>query len=97
MMGLLVDDLTAGSLQSVPELYRVLGYLGVDHRRIGATEKELRDVFTCRNRIIHELDIDFSQPNRNRYPRRQADMVGYASMLLDVGSEIIKGVDEQLL
>lgn len=90
---MLVDDLTAGSLQSAGELFRVVAYLGVDSRSLSVTEKDLRDVFECRNQIIHELDIDFSRPNRNRFSRTRADMVRRASLLLDVSAKILGHVD----
>ena len=93
---LLVDDLTAGSLQSASELYRVAGYLGLEKGQFGVADSDLREVFECRNRLIHELDIDFSQPNRNRFPRRREDMVKYAWALLTVSKTILAGVDRQL-
>ena len=93
---LLVDDLTAGSLQSASELYRVAGYLGLEKGQFGVADSDLREVFECRNRLIHELDIDFSQPNRNRFPRRREDMVKYAGALLTVSETILAEVDRQL-
>jgi hypothetical protein len=97
MLELLVSDLTAGSLQSASELYRVLSYLGVDKNSIGATETELREVFDCRNSLIHEMDIDFSQPNRNRFPRPKGNMVKYAKTLLSASKAILKSIDDQLM
>lgn len=97
MLELLVSDLTAGSLQSAGELYRVLDYLGVDKHSIGPTEKELREVFDCRNSLIHEMDIDFSQPNRNRFPRPKTHMVRYAKTLLSASKAILKSIDDQLM
>jgi len=96
LVELLVDDLTAGSLQSVDELYRVLSYLGLEPKALDANEAALRKVFDCRNRLIHEMDIDFDQPNRNRFSRRKDDMVEYAGTLLGAANSILNGVDEQL-
>ena len=93
---LLVDDLTAGSLQSADELYRIADYLGLKKGQFSVADSDLREVFKCRNRLIHELDIDFSQPNRNRFPRRREDMVKYARELLTVSQTILTGVDGQL-
>lgn len=97
MVELLIDDLTAGSLQSDAELYRILNYLGLEPKSLGPDQEELREVFDCRNRLIHEMDIDFQQPNRNRFPRRRNDMVGYAGTLLNASNSILKGVDDQLV
>jgi hypothetical protein len=96
LMDLLTGDLTAGSLQSAAELYRVLGYFGLPNSSIGAKEADLREVFECRNRIIHEMDIDFGQPRRNRRPRRREDMVAYTRILLTASASILEKVDSQL-
>ncbi len=97
LVEMVVGDLTAGSLQSVPELYRITQYLGLEGKSLGVSESDLREVFDCRNRLVHEMDIDFSQPNRNRFPRRKNDMVKYGGALLTVSSGILRGVDRQLL
>lgn len=96
MVEILIDDLTAGSLQSTDELYRILGYLGLEPGSISVIKSDLQAVFRCRNLLIHEMDIDFTQPNRNRFPRRLKDMVQYAQTLLGASNSILKGVDEQL-
>jgi hypothetical protein len=93
---MLVDDLTSGSLQSAAELYRILDYLGLDKKTMDVTDQALRKVFDCRNKLIHEMDIDFGQPNRNRFPRRREDMVEFAGTLLKASSNILDGVDAQL-
>jgi hypothetical protein len=95
MVELIVDDLTAGSLQSLEELYRIANYLGLDPKNLG-DEGDLRAVFECRNRLIHEMDIDFNQPNRNRFSRRKNDMVKHANTLLEASASILRGVDDQL-
>lgn len=96
LVELLIGDLTAGSLQSADELYRVASYLGIDRTSLGATDAPLRAVFDCRNKLIHEMDIDFSQPNRNRFPRRRNDMVTHTRTILDVSRSILGAVDAQL-
>lgn len=96
LVELLVSDLTAGSLQSVEELYRVINYLGLKPQSLEVDEQDLRTVFQCRNRLIHEMDIDFDQRNRNRTSRGREVMVGYAGTLLKASNMILKGVDDQL-
>lgn len=96
MMEILIDDLTSGSLQSASELYKVLGYFGVSANAIGCTEAELREVFDCRNKLIHEMDIDFARPNRNRRSRPRDDMMRYTRVLLTAGENILAQVNGQL-
>ncbi len=96
LASLLIDDLTSGSLQSVEELLRAIAYFGLKPEHLLTDKATLQGIFECRNKIIHEMDIDFEQPNRNRFPRRKADMVKYATVLLRVSNSILTGVDEQL-
>lgn len=96
LLELIVGDLTAGSLQSAQELYRVMNYLGLKPDSLGANESELREVFACRNRLIHEMDVNFEHPNRNRSSRSRSTMTKYAEILLRASSRILSGVDEQL-
>ncbi|MFQ5895448.1 MAG: hypothetical protein ACE5JJ_06490 [Nitrospinota bacterium] len=89
----LVQDLTSGSLQSVEELNRSVKYLGLDPKEVGVGVTDLRPVFLIRNKIIHELDIDFDHPTRNRSIRRRDDMVQHCNSLLEVAQKILRAVD----
>lgn len=91
----IVKELTSGSLQSVSELYRIASYFGVEGADLGS-RVDLKAVFDCRNKVIHELDIDFAQPNRNRYSRRRADMVKHTRTLLSCGKQLLRHVDARL-
>jgi len=97
LAALIIDDLTAGSLQSVEELLRAIAYFGLKPEHLQTERTTLKRIFDCRNEIIHEMDVDFEQPNRNRYPRRKSDMVEFASVLLGVSSRVLNGVDKQLI
>lgn len=94
---MLIRDLTAGSLQSGQELFRVATYLGVPAATFEAKPEDLKKVFDARNQIIHELDIDFAQKNANRRPRTRQQMVDDASMLLAVAGRFLARVDTLLL
>jgi len=89
-------SLTGSSLQSAEELAKACKALGVDAAAVGVRVPDLRPVFTVRNRIIHELDIDFDTGIRNRFPRARDKMIDYSNTLLEVGEEIIKGVEGNL-
>ena len=71
----LVDSLTSDSLQSADQLYRVASYFGITNKELWDDDKSLREVFCIRNKISHEMDIDFKQPRRNRCPRGKREMV----------------------
>jgi hypothetical protein len=88
-----VLSLTGASLQSAQELARTCNALAVDPSAVGVRVPDLRPIFTARNRIIHELDIDFGTGIRNRFPRSRQSMIDYSNKLLEIGEEIIKAVE----
>ena len=70
----LTNDLTAGSLQSHGELMRVASYFDIPSEKLCPDPTPLRALFRARNQIVHEMDIDFAQPNRNRIPQEGQDL-----------------------
>lgn len=92
----LVKSLTSDSLQSLDQLLRVAAHFGITADEIYKDHKKLREVFSVRNKISHEMDIDFSQRNRNRFPRRKEDMIGYTNILLSVADNFLRAVDKKL-
>ena len=91
-----ISHLTGISLQSVPELMRTLSALGIDPKVIRVPEGKLKAIFSARNRIIHEFDINFQALRRNRQSRTRNVMIGATNALLEVAESILKAVDEKL-
>ena len=94
----LIDDLTGSSMQSVDELKRVAGHLGVvkSSALMTAIEK-LREPLAVRNRIAHDMDIKITlTKGRNRVSRKRADMVKGANLLLAAAENLINAVDAEL-
>lgn len=89
-------SLTGTSLQSAQELAKACAALGVEPSAVGIKVANLKTIFDARNRIIHELDIDFEQGIRNRFPRSRKDMTEYSNTLLEIGEEIVKSVEKAL-
>lgn len=88
----LTRSLTSGSLQSCEELKKASSYFSIEVPLLNTSRDKIKFAFDIRNKIIHELDMDFTQPNRNRFPRRRDDMVEYSGLLLNVGIEIYQAV-----
>jgi len=86
-------NLTGTSLQSAEELKKAAAALGIDPHAVGIRDSELKPIFDARNKIIHELDINFDHPNRNRESRTRPVMTRYANTLLDVAERILAAVD----
>lgn len=92
----LVYELTASSLQSSEQLFRVASFFNIPTSQLTADPKGLGQVFKIRNEISHEMDIDFSQPNRNRRPRSQNAMIVHANTLFSVGRAFLERVDDKI-
>lgn len=91
-----VGDLTGGSLQSVDALHKMCGIFGIASPMLKKQIQELRPAFEARNTIIHEMDMDFSAPNRNRRSRRREQMVVWANRMLEVAERIVDDVDARI-
>jgi len=96
---LIIQDLTRGSLQSLEEVKRVEAYLGVKVLSGKDQEEKLKEAFTARNQIIHEMDALFEKTKpggRKRRQRKKKEMVEYASTLLKVATEALQKVDNAI-
>lgn len=91
-----INDLTAGSLQSPEELTRIAFALGVDPNLCSIDADILRPIFKTRNKIIHELDIDFATSKRNRHNRSKKQMVAGTNTLLEISEKIFVEVFKKL-
>ena len=89
-----VQELSGPSLQSASELLKVTAALGI--QGMLSTYGRLGDAFRARNQIIHELDINFQHPTRNRQTRALAEMVQLSDEILRVAAHILQLTDEKL-
>ena len=79
-----VYDLTGSSLQSADQLFAAAAALGIDPNAEAHLDKnDLTKIFTARNKIVHEMDIDFTAARRNRIQRRVNEMVRMTNVLLE--------------
>jgi hypothetical protein len=88
-----VNELVQGSLQSTEELARAVSALGIDPVSVGAKGNELQPIFRIRNQIIHELDINFDHPKRNRQTCARETMRQHTNKILEVSEAILRQVD----
>lgn len=91
-----LESMTGESLQSVEELCKVSEASGLNTKLIFDTDKRnlLKDAFTVRNQIIHEMDITVSDDaskktaHRTRRQRRADIMEKYTKAILDLAKEL---------
>lgn len=90
-----VDDLTGGSLQSAGALYTASAALGLDSS-VFAGFGTLAQAFEVRNQIVHELDINFEHPKRNRQTRALDPMVDMTNDVLGAAQIVLQLTVERL-
>lgn len=92
----LVDDLTSRSLQSTEEILKAAAAFDIRSSQITTDPRRLTDVFRVRNQIAHEMDVDFTRPNRSRRPRARDVMVTHTNEVFAVARAFLHGVDEKI-
>ncbi len=84
-----INSLVGGSLQSPEELNRAVFALGLDPDSCKIKSDVCKKIFDIRNKIIHELDINFAEKHRRRRVRRRRDMIDHTNQLLCIGESIL--------
>ena len=95
-MSTLVADLISQSLQSKDQVLRVASYFDIPSAALATDLKLLDRIFRARNEIVHEMDVDFDQTNRNRRPRRKAVMIDHTTEILRLANAFLTEVDRGL-
>jgi hypothetical protein len=88
----LAYSLTSNSLQSKDQILKVAAYFDIPSNSIVSDFNGLQNIFLERNKIIHEMDINFDG-DRSRNKRDLEVTVNYINSLLDLGEKFIKEVD----
>lgn len=88
----LTDELVSGSLQSTDAVLRTGSFFDIPSSRICSDPRALTNAFRARNQMIHEMDVDFAQPNRNRRPRRRQAMVDDTNLIFLVARNFLNQV-----
>jgi hypothetical protein len=93
-----IYELTGSSLQSFEELAKAAGALGIEVAPLTQKKKAIQEVFTARNKIIHELDIKFeAQPGqRERNSRSKSQLESDSQLLIEVAESFVVAVEEKL-
>jgi hypothetical protein len=77
-------------------LFKAAAYFDIPSAELTNNADLLAEIFTVRNQISHEMDIDFSQPVGNRRPRDLSKMLSYTSELLNVLKTFLYIVESKL-
>lgn len=91
----LIYNLTSNSLQSKDQILRIAAYFDIPSKSIVDDVKLLQDIFIERNKIIHEMDINFDgDKSRNR--RELKEIVQYVNYLLKIGEKLIIEIEKRM-
>ena len=96
LVSALIDDLVSQSLQSKEQVLRAASYFDIPSATLAPDLKMLEDIFRSRNEIVHEMDVDFDQTNRNRRPRRKDEMIRRTTEILRLANAFLIEVDRRL-
>lgn len=96
LVSALVDELISQSLQSKDQVLRVASYFDIPSASLATDLRLLERIFRARNEIVHEMDVDFAQTNRNRRPRRKAVMIHHTTEILRLANAFLIEVDRGL-
>ena len=96
LIKILVSDLTSQSLQSKDQLLKVGSFFDIESDSITKDPNGLAQIFTVRNQIVHEMDIDFSSTNGNRRSRTESKMVVDTNEIFKVSKAFLEEVAHKL-
>lgn len=91
-----IRELTGESLQSAEEILRTTAALGLEAKSLTLDIPRLKDIFSIRNKIIHELDIDLDAAKRKRRVRSQTDLLDNSDFVLKTTKKIVEALDKHL-
>lgn len=91
----IVEKTTGESLQSAEQLMRAAACFDIKSDQIVSDKKTLQEVFDSRNRMMHDMDVDFTQKNRNRRPRRKTAMIDATNLIFHTAGQFLSEVDKR--
>ncbi len=96
MVELYVESLTSNSLQSKDAILKIGAAFDIKSEDLTNDPAVLAETFNARNKIVHEMDVNFEHPSRNRTPRSRKEMVAYTNRVFRVAKSFLLGVDKKI-
>lgn len=91
-----INEWASGSLQSASQLLSAMNMLGLTQEDIKLELQRLKLIFDIRNKIIHELDINFNAPKRKRNVRSRPRMIKETNFLLEISENVLDSIKRKL-
>ncbi len=73
--------------------------MDIEHNFLRQQKRKLNSAFDVRNKIIHELDVDFESTGigkRQRRSRTKAQLTEHSDLLLKVAGQFVSSVEKKL-
>lgn len=92
-----VKDLTSGSMQSYESLSKITAAFDINTDLVINNRIFLKQIFEVRNKISHEMDIDFtSRTGSTRNVRSETDMIAYTNEIFKIAKQFLDNVSSKL-
>ena len=91
-----INEWVSGSLQSANQLLGAMNMLGLRQEDIQLDSQRLKLIFDIRNKIIHELDINFNAPKRKRNVRSRPRMITETNLLLEIAESVLVSIQRKI-
>lgn len=95
----LKNYLKSGSLQSADEIFKAGSYFNIksdDLEPSSADKEKLRSIFTARNQITHEMDVDMNEQTFTIRERTFDEAMDYSKHIIDLARRFISSVSIKL-
>ena len=96
LISVLKRDLTANSLQSAEELFKVASYFNIPTAAFSIRADTLKEIFKVRNQISHEMDVELNSENFKRNKRTKKEAENISKELLKLAEEFISLIEEKI-
>lgn len=99
LIDVLKKDLTSNSLQSADELLKVGSVFNIETANLANGKEDyekLRRIFTIRNQITHEMDVDMSAANFKMRDRTYEDIKEHSEFIINFIEKFIELISEKL-
>lgn len=93
LISVLKRDLTANSLQSAEELFKVASYFNIPTIELSISVDELKKIFKVRNQISHEMDVELNSVDFKRNKRTKKEAEEISKELLKLAEKFIFLID----
>lgn len=92
LIDMLKKELTANSLQSADELFKVASYFNIETTNI----EKMREIFIERNCITHEMDINIKSKTISKKKRTKKKVEEYSQTVFDLAQQYISSIEKRI-